>query len=133
MKHYKTSHKILVCLLPFVSAVLIYFLATFVINYITFPPCLLYKVTGIYCPSCGITRAVEALLSGDILLSVRQNGFLFIYIFCVLWIYLELFVKIVLEKKFKFSILKLKFLYALLIILGIYTVLRNIFPVLAPL
>ena len=128
MKHYKTYQKILICILP----VLIILSAIFVLNFITFPPCLLYIITGIHCPSCGITRASEALLGGDILLSIRQNAFLIIYIITAILIYLELFIKIVFEKKIKFSILKLKYLYAMLILLGVYTILRNIFPILAP-
>ncbi len=128
MKHYKIYQKILICILP----VLIILSALFVLNFITFPPCLLYIVSGIHCPSCGITRAVEALLSGDILLSIRQNAILIIYIITAMLIYFELFVKIVLEKKIKFSLLNLKFLYAMLILLGIYTISRNIFPILAP-
>lgn len=132
MKRYKPYQKILICILPVVTSVLVYLSAVFVIDYITFPPCLLYKLGGIYCPSCGFTRAVEALVNGDVLLSIRQNVFLIIYIICAVLIFFELFVKIVLEKKNKFSVCNLKFLYAMLILLGIYTILRNIFPILAP-
>lgn len=33
-------------------------------------PCLLYASTGIYCPGCGGTRAIKALLQGRFLLSL---------------------------------------------------------------
>lgn len=33
-------------------------------------PCVFYTVTGYYCPGCGGTRSVVALLSGHILVSV---------------------------------------------------------------
>lgn len=29
-------------------------------------PCLIYKFTGLYCPGCGVTRAVHYLLHGQI-------------------------------------------------------------------
>ena len=29
------------------------------------PPCLFYRVSGLYCPGCGGTRAIRALLEGD--------------------------------------------------------------------
>ena len=34
-----------------------------------YPPCVLYAVTGFYCPGCGGTRACAALLDGKFLLS----------------------------------------------------------------
>lgn len=37
------------------------------------PPCTLHAVTGYYCPGCGGTRAVFALLRGDIIQSVRLH------------------------------------------------------------
>ncbi|EMI17575.1 putative membrane protein [Rhodopirellula maiorica SM1] len=41
-----------------------------------FPKCQFYQVTGIHCPGCGATRAVLALLRGDVLLAVRNNALL---------------------------------------------------------
>lgn len=35
--------------------------------------CRFYAVTGFYCPACGGTRALNALLSGHLLLSLRLN------------------------------------------------------------
>ncbi|WP_372720333.1 DUF2752 domain-containing protein [Novipirellula sp.] len=41
-----------------------------------FPKCQFYQATGIHCPGCGATRAVLALLHGDVLLSLRNNALL---------------------------------------------------------
>lgn len=37
------------------------------------PPCIFYKLTGIYCPGCGNTRALHALLHGELLRSLHNN------------------------------------------------------------
>lgn len=39
------------------------------------PPCSFHSVTGFYCPGCGGTRAVHALLHGRILESLRYHPF----------------------------------------------------------
>lgn len=36
-------------------------------------PCLFHLLTGLYCPGCGGTRAVRALLHGEILLSLQYH------------------------------------------------------------
>lgn len=38
--------------------------------HITLPPCLFFRLTGLYCPGCGGTRACIALLHGHILQSL---------------------------------------------------------------
>ena len=38
-----------------------------------FPACLFRRLTGLYCPGCGNTRSVLALLHGDIFTSLRYN------------------------------------------------------------
>lgn len=38
------------------------------------PLCALYHLTGLYCPGCGMTRSVHALLDGDVDLAVRNNA-----------------------------------------------------------
>ena len=35
-------------------------------KYHFWPPCLLHELTGIYCPGCGDTRALSALIRGDL-------------------------------------------------------------------
>lgn len=54
------------------------------------PPCKIYSVFNIYCPSCGNTRSVTALLKGDILSSLSYNitpPLLLLFIICA---YIEL-------------------------------------------
>ena len=37
------------------------------------PPCAFYRVTGFYCPGCGNSRSVRALLEGRLIDSLRYN------------------------------------------------------------
>lgn len=39
------------------------------------PGCLFHKLTGIKCPGCGGTRALQALLNGEALAALRYNFF----------------------------------------------------------
>lgn len=41
-------------------------------------PCLWYEITGWYCPGCGVTRMLEALLYGNLYQALRFNPLLFI-------------------------------------------------------
>ncbi len=39
-------------------------------------PCIFHKLTGLFCPGCGATRAVWSLTRGDLGGAVHQNGWL---------------------------------------------------------
>lgn len=43
-----------------------------------FPACTFHKLTGLYCPGCGATRALYALLHGEFSLAIKDNA-LFIF------------------------------------------------------
>ncbi|HZX75809.1 DUF2752 domain-containing protein [Lysobacter sp.] len=38
-----------------------------------FPPCVFHLFTGLWCPGCGITRALHALAHGDVLRAWAMN------------------------------------------------------------
>ncbi len=41
-----------------------------------YPVCQFHRLTGLNCPSCGMTRALYALLHGDFLTALRDNALL---------------------------------------------------------
>ena len=55
----------LIALAATMASVLLYVCTGFNVLNIKYP-CFFYYITGIYCPGCGGTRAVKALLRGDI-------------------------------------------------------------------
>ncbi len=42
-------------------------------------PCVVYELTGIQCPGCGMTRGVMALLRGDVAAATRYNPMIWLY------------------------------------------------------
>ena len=62
---------VLVCAAFAVPAVLLCLFP--VEKYRFWPPCVFHKFTGLYCPGCGNTRALSALLHGRIGESLRNN------------------------------------------------------------
>ncbi len=56
----------------FVVACLLIFLDPFSASTIL-PPCLFHTITHLYCPGCGTTRALHALLHGNLQLAVQMN------------------------------------------------------------
>lgn len=50
------------------AGIAVYFLC--ILPHFTVPPCIFLTFFGLYCPGCGGTRAVDALLQGHLLLSL---------------------------------------------------------------
>lgn len=86
-------------------------------------PCVFNKITGLYCPGCGITRMTLSILKGDIYQAFRYNPIIFIDvpIICISLIFERCFKNIKYVKKITNVIFII-----LLIITIIFGVLRNI-------
>lgn len=121
----------MVFILPFASVGMAYLFSLYVFRYITLPSCYLYELTGIYCPGCGCTRAVYALIHGDVILSLKQNPLVIVSLAALFVLYIELVFR-AFGKKLRTFVHSKYFLWAAFIAIMIYTVLRNIFPQLAP-
>lgn len=64
--------------------------AVLVVLYILRPPCLVRKVFGVLCPSCGTTRMIAALLQLDFAGAWALNPFMLLFLpFALLWGVLE--------------------------------------------
>ena len=97
--------------------------------------CIYNKITGLYCPGCGMTRAVYSLLNLDIYQAIRYNVFavillpILIIYFCG-GIYAWLFN----TKNYIQKIIPTKFWVIFAILLILYGAIRNVpyFSYLAP-
>lgn len=122
----------LVVILPLVTVVVLYLISIFVIKYIKLPPCFYHLTTGLYCPGCGCTRAVIALIHGDILLSLRENPLIITSLVYAVLLYIEPVAKALGRSDFQSPVRNLKALGIVLTIDFIYNIVRNLVPALAP-
>ena len=89
-----------------------------------FPPCIIYKYTGLKCAGCGMTRAVHYLLNFNFKKALLFNPLIFVFI--VYFIYILM--KCTILKLNKKNITKDCFnisLYIVLFITVMYMVIRN--------
>ena len=129
----KRNKKIFVCILPLIAIAFLY-LAAFLYDKLIVSrgvPCILNLYTGYYCPGCGNTRSVMALLRGDIIASLRYNpAIIMLALVCTIF-YIELLFKTFSKPK---KILPRNgwFLFAVLGSLFIFYILRNFIPEISP-
>lgn len=100
------------------------FLYIKVSNYYNFEiDCIFYKLTGLYCPGCGITRMFESLFNLKFYQAFRFNPLVFVLlILFIIYLIIGLFISKPTLKKINKIII-----YPLLLIIVIYGILRN-FP-----
>ncbi len=94
--------------------------------------CPIHEIFHVYCPGCGVTRMLIALFTGNIYQSFRYNPLLFIMFPFFIFFFIENIISIKKERKPLYLKISDKFWIMICILLIIYAILRNIFPILAP-
>lgn len=78
MKNYVDLRKVKLSLFIIFLLTLMGFLYLLLIHFDIVIPCFFYKLTGFYCPGCGVTRMFLSLLHLDFYQAFRFNPLLFI-------------------------------------------------------
>ena len=110
-------------------AVLCLLALIFCFNPITFPlypPCIFHHITGLYCPGCGSTRAIHALLHGDLLGALRFNPLTLLFIFILASYGIVYAIYLIKGKSFNASFINPVWIWLLLAVILLFWVLRNI-------
>lgn len=91
------------------------------------PLCIVYHLTGLYCPGCGAIRAVHSVLAGDLLLALRSNALITIALPLVALAFVVWTVRRV--RGLATDLLpSTRTAYVLLALIAVFTVLRNLPP-----
>ena len=94
------------------------------------PGCPFKRVFFLYCPGCGGTRAVEALLRGDLLTSVRSNPVVVWGLVLCIWQYIRMVRSYIRRDRACFRIPSWSWISVIVIILTFFVV-RNLLLVFA--
>ena len=91
-----------------------------------FPVCPLFALTGCACPGCGLTRGFHALFRGDIVTALDFNALIPIWAMIFGWVTVSLVLLAIRGRGLYMWPTRPKFMYAFMIVLVTFGVLRNI-------
>ena len=90
-------------------------------------PCLFYKISGLYCPGCGVTRMLFSIISLDLYQAFRYNPLIFTMIPFIMFYIIDICLKWIKGKtNYLYLEIKNKTWIILLIITISFGILRNI-------
>ena len=124
-------NKVITILIPIII-ILFYIARSFFIELTEFlPSCPFYARFHLYCPACGNTRCIKALLSGNLLSALRYNASPVLFGIFLFLAYVE-FAAYSFGRKLRLLPRKLSFYITLIILLVLYLIIRNYIPYLTP-
>lgn len=132
MKNKSVFKGIMLMLLPIAAVSVIYLIRPLLYYTVTFfSGCLINKMFGIYCPGCGCTRSIFALLRFDVHLSLRENLTPLVLLIVSLSFYLEPIFDCF-GINYKSPVRRKAVWISLVVFAGCYYILRNFIPQIAP-
>ena len=91
-----------------------------------FPVCPLYALTGFACPGCGLTRGFHALFHGDISTTLHFNALIPIWAVIFAYVFVSMILLAVRGRGLPMWPTSPRFLWAFMILLLVFGVLRNL-------
>lgn len=90
-------------------------------------PCIFYRITGLQCPGCGVTRMCLALMRFDFVSAYHYNKLLFIISPVIVFIITQQIYRYIRFNDAKTTKVQTAILILLVVLLVIWGILRNIF------
>ena len=126
----KRNIKKIIKYISIILGILIYLILGHFFNIYIFCP--IHEFTGLYCPGCGTTRMLIAILKLDFYQAFRFNPLLFILSPFFIFLFVDGIYSNIKKKKSLQQRMPSFIWYIALVITIAYMILRNIFPYLAP-
>lgn len=91
-----------------------------------FPVCPLFKLTGLACPGCGLTRGFHALFHGDVSTALGFNAMIPVYAFIFAYLFIVMVLIAARGRSMRLNIFKPNYIWGFMIAAFAFAVLRNI-------
>ena len=110
-----------------------FFFIVIILYYLKIPiPCLFHKITNLYCPGCGVTRMIDAIIHLNFKSAFSYNAYVFILIILII---VYLLINVFMYSNYKrFIKIPKHAAYVLIVLAILFAILRNLsyFKYLAP-